>query len=50
MPKKQSNVIIRAVIPKQVLAKLEARAAKEGHTLSSLVRFLLTKVVEGDAS
>jgi hypothetical protein len=40
------SVVIRAIIPKSVLAKLEKRAAAEGYTLSSLIRLLLTRATD----
>ena len=40
------SVVVRAIIPRSVLAKLQHRAAKEGRTLSDLVRFILTKAVD----
>jgi hypothetical protein len=41
--------LIHAAIPKKIHALLAKRAAKEGHTLSSLVRHLLTVAVAKDA-
>jgi hypothetical protein len=40
------SVVVRAIISRNLLAKLEQRAGKEGRTLSDLVRFILTKAVD----
>jgi len=40
------SAVVRAIIPRSVLAKLQHRAAKEGRTLSDLVRFILTKAAD----
>jgi len=40
------SVVVRAIIPRSVLAKLQHRAAKESRTLSELVGFILTKEVD----
>jgi len=40
------SVVVRAIVPRSVLAKLQHRAAKESRTLSELVGFILTKEVD----
>jgi len=40
------SAVVRAIIPRSVLAKLQDRAAVEGRTLSDLVRSILTKAVD----
>jgi len=42
------SAVVRAIITRSVLAKLQHRAAEEGRTLSDLVRFILTKAVDED--